>query len=161
MSVTAGEFRDALRKFASGVTIVTVAGDGELHGMTASSFASVSLEPPLVLVCLDRTSRTRALIAQTGAFAVNVLRSGQQEASRAFALPGLKPFASTPHRAGGNGAPILDEAIAVLECTTYRTFEAGDHDVVLGEVTAASASGGDPLVYYDGAYRSLSSSTES
>ena len=161
MPVTAGEFRNALRKFASGVTIVTVAGDGELHGMTASSFASVSLEPPLVLVCLDRTSRTRALVAQTGAFAVNVLRSGQDETSRAFARPGLKPFATVPHRAGANGAPVLDDAIAVLECTTYRTFEAGDHDVLLGEVTAASAAGGEPLVYYDGAYRSLSSSSDS
>lgn len=161
MSVTPDEFRNALRKFASGVTIVTVAGDGELHGMTASSFASVSLEPPLVLVCLDRTSRTRELVAEAGAFAVNVLRGGGQETSRAFARPGVKPFATIPHRAGGNGAPVLDEAIAVLECSTYRTFEAGDHDVVLGEVTAAFAAAGDPLVYYDGAYRSLSSSSES
>ncbi|MDQ4025259.1 MAG: flavin reductase family protein, partial [Actinomycetota bacterium] len=154
-------FRDALRMFASGVTIVTVAGESELHGMTASSFASVSIDPPLVLVCLDQTSRTRALVAQTGTFAVNVLRSDQREASRAFARPGLKPFATIPHHAGGNGAPVLDDAIAVLECSTYRTFEAGDHDVVLGEVTAASAPGGDPLVYYDGAYRSLSSSSDS
>ncbi|MDQ3914947.1 MAG: flavin reductase family protein [Actinomycetota bacterium] len=161
MSVTAGEFRDALRKFASGVTIVTVAGDDELHGMTASAFASVSLDPPLVLVCLDKTSRTRALVARTGSFAVNVLRSDQEEASRAFALPGVKPFETVPHHAGGNGAPVLDEAIAVLECGTFRVFEAGDHDVVIGEVTAASALGGDPLVYYDGTYRSLSSSNES
>src|SRR3712207_4420530 len=110
MAVTAGEFRNALRKFASGVTIVTVSGDGELHGMTASSFASVSLDPPLVLVCLDRTSRTRALVAQTGTFAVNVLRNDQQETSRAFARAGVKPFGTIPHRAGANGAPVLDEA---------------------------------------------------
>ena len=161
MSVSAGEFREALRKFASGVTIVTVAGDGELHGMTASSFASVSLEPPLVLVCLDKTSRTRALVAETGAFGVNVLRSDHQEASRAFARPGVKPFATVPHRAGRNGAPLLDEAIAVLECSTHQVFAAGDHDVVIGEVTAAGLQGGDPLVYFDGAYRSLSSSSDS
>lgn len=156
--VTPDDFRNALRKFASGVTIVTVAAGDELHGMTASSFASVSLAPPLVLVCLDKTSHTRTLVAQTGAFAVNVLRSDQQEVSRAFSQRGLKPFATVSHRRGANGAPLLDDAIAVLECSTYRTFAAGDHDVVLGEVTATAVPGGEPLVYYDGAYRSLSSS---
>ena len=129
-----------------------------MHGMTASSFASVSLAPPLVLVCLDKSSRTLALVSETKSFAVNVLGAGQEAASRAFAEPGLKPFASMPHRLGRNGAPVLDDAIAVLECTTSRVFEAGDHEVVLGEVTEASASSGDPLVYYDGAYRSLSDS---
>lgn len=161
MAVSPEAFRSALRKFTSGVTIVTVAVDGELHGMTASSFASVSLVPPLVLVCLDKTSRTLELVAQTGVFAVNVLRGDQQEASQAFARPGSKPFGSISHRRGSNGAPLLDDAIAVLECSTYRVFEAGDHEVVLGEVTATAVSGGDPLVYYDGAYRSLRSTTES
>ena len=161
MSVPPDAFRSALRKFASGVTIVTVAADGELHGMTASSFASVSLVPPLVLVCLDKSSRTLALVAQTGSFAVNVLRADQQEVSHAFARAGVKPFSSISHHLGDNGAPLLDDAIAVLECTTYRVFEAGDHDVVLGEVTASAVPGGDPLVYYDGAYRSLSSSSDS
>ena len=161
MSVPAGEFRNALRKFASGVTIITVADGGELHGMTASSFASVSLDPPLVLVCLDKTSRTRDLVARTGTFAINILRGDQEEASRAFARAGVKPFATLAHRPGGNGAPLLDDAIAVLECNTYQVFEAGDHDVVLGEVTSTASPGGDPLVYYDGAYRSLSSSNDS
>jgi flavin reductase (DIM6/NTAB) family NADH-FMN oxidoreductase RutF len=161
MAVSPDAFRSALRRFATGVTIVTVSGAGELHGMTASSFASVSLDPPLVLVCLDKSSRTLTLVADTGAFAINVLRADQQEASRAFARPGSKPFASLPHRKGANGAPVLDEAIAVLECTTYRVFEAGDHEVVLGEVTATAVPGGEPLVYFDGAYRSLSSTIES
>jgi flavin reductase (DIM6/NTAB) family NADH-FMN oxidoreductase RutF len=161
MPLPPDEFRNALRKFASGVTVVTVAADGALHGMTASAFASVSLDPPLILVCLDKASRTRALIARTGAFAVNVLRSDHQDTSQAFSRAGVKPFATVPHKTGSNGAPLLDEAIASLECGTYRIFEAGDHDVVLGEVTATSVPGGDPLVYYDGAYRSLSSSTES
>lgn len=161
MAVSPDAFRNALRRFASGVTIVTVAAADELHGMTASSFASVSLTPPLVLVCLDKTSRTLTLVAETGSFAVNLLRADQQEASRAFARPGVKPFASIPHRRGLNGAPVLDDAIAVLECTTYRVFEAGDHEVVLGEVTAATVATGDPLVYYDGAYRSLRSTSES
>jgi flavin reductase (DIM6/NTAB) family NADH-FMN oxidoreductase RutF len=158
MAVSADAFRSALRRFATGVTIVTVASGDEMHGMTASSFASVSLVPPLVLVCLDKASRTLTLVSETKTFAVNVLRADQQEASVAFARPGLKPFESVAHRRGSNGAPVLDDAIAVLECATYRVFEAGDHEVVLGEVTAASAPGGDPLVYYDGAYRSLSDS---
>jgi flavin reductase (DIM6/NTAB) family NADH-FMN oxidoreductase RutF len=158
MAVSPDAFRSALRRFASGVTIVTVAAGEELHGMTASAFASVSLEPPLVLLCLDKASRTLTLVTETSSFAVNVLRADQQEVSRAFSRPGIKPFASISHRRGANGAPILDDAIAVLECTTYRAFEPGDHEVVLGEVTAASAASGDPLVYYDGAYRSLSDS---
>lgn len=158
MPVSPDAFRTALRKFASGVTIVTVSAGEELHGMTASSFASVSLVPPLVLVCLDKTSRTLTLVAQSGSFAVNVLSSDQREASRAFSRPGTKPFESISHRSGANGAPVLDDAIAVLECSTYQVFEAGDHEVVLGEVTAATIPGGDPLVYYDGAYRSLSDS---
>ncbi|HYP23236.1 MAG TPA: flavin reductase family protein [Actinomycetota bacterium] len=158
MPVSPDAFRSALRRFASGVTIVTVASGDELHGMTASSFASVSLVPPLVLVCLDKSSRTLELVSETKTFAVNVLRGDQQQVSVAFARPGLKPFESVSHRRGANGAPVLDDAIAVLECATYRVFEAGDHEVVLGEVTAVSAPGGDPLVYYDGAYRSLSES---
>lgn len=161
MALSPDAFRNALRKFASGVTIVTVAAADELHGMTASSFASVSLTPPLILVCLDKSSRTRTLVAQTGAFAVNVLRSDHEDVSRAFSRPGLKPFATLAHRRGDNGAPLLADAIAVLECSTYRVFEAGDHEVVIGEVTAAAAPGGDPLVYYEGTYRSLSSSSES
>jgi flavin reductase (DIM6/NTAB) family NADH-FMN oxidoreductase RutF len=161
MAVSPDAFRSALKKFASGVTIVTVAAGGELHGMTASSFASVSLVPPLVLVCLDKSSRTLALVAQTGSFAVNVLRADRQEVSHAFARAGVKPFSSIAHHLGDNGAPVLDDAIAVLECKTYRVFEAGDHEVVLGEVTASAVPGGDPLVYYDGAYRSLSSSSDS
>lgn len=157
MAISPDAFRSALRKFASGVTIVTVADGDYLHGMTASAFASVSLEPPLVLVCLDKMSRTLTLLRDTGVFSVNVLGAGQEEVSGAFAQRGLKPFASIPHRRGDNGTPVLDDAIAVLECTTYRVFEAGDHEVVLGEVSAARAADGEPLVYYEGTYRSLSS----
>lgn len=161
MAVSPDAFRSALRKFASGVTIVTVAAGDELHGMTASAFASVSLVPPLILVCLDKASRTLTLLRDTGVFSVNVLGAGQEEVSAAFAQRGVKPFASIRHRRGANGTPVLDDAIAILECTTYRLFEAGDHEVVLGEVSAAQAPGGEPLVYYEGTYRSLSSAIDS
>jgi flavin reductase (DIM6/NTAB) family NADH-FMN oxidoreductase RutF len=155
MAVSPDDFRRALRKFASGVTIVTVSVDGELHGATASSFASVSLDPPLVLACLDKTSHTRELLLKKGAFAVNVLGADQAEVARAFSLKGPKPFDAVPHHAGSQGAPLFDEAIAWIECETERVVEAGDHDIVIGEVTACDVTDGMPLLYYEADYRSL------
>jgi flavin reductase (DIM6/NTAB) family NADH-FMN oxidoreductase RutF len=158
MKVGADGFKEALSRFASGVTIVTVAKDGELHGMTASSFASVSLEPPLVLVCLERTSRTRSLVLSSGAFAVNVLAHHQEPIARTFSGRGPKTFASLPHKPGRSGAPLLSEAIAWLECTIHSVIEAGDHDLVIGDVVACDVGDGTPLLYYGRSYRSLGSS---
>lgn len=155
MAVSPEEFRRALSHFASGITVVTVASNGELHGMTASAFASVSLEPPRVLVCLDKSSHTRALLAEVGRFAVSILSAGQEEISRAFASTGPKPFSDLGHKIGANGAPLLDGALAWIECATVQIVDGGDHDIVLGEVTASTASDGDPLIYFDHGYRSL------
>lgn len=155
MTVDPDEFRDALSKFASGVTVVTVAAGNSFHGMTASSFASVSLSPPRVLVCLDKTSRTRALLSEPGCFAVNVLGSGQEAISRAFAASGLKPFDATPHRPGKNGAPLLEGAIAWIECNVSSIVDGGDHDIVVGDVTRCETAGGEPLIYHERRYRSL------
>lgn len=156
MPIDVDSFRRALRRFASGVTVVTVDHDGELHGMTASSFASVSLEPPLILVCLDKASRTRALILEKGSFAVNVLADDQEGLSRSFSRPGTKPFDRLGHRAGTTGDPLLDGAIAWIECRLSQMVEAGDHDIFVGEVLSCEAGEGTPLLYYDQAYRSLS-----
>lgn len=156
MPVEPESFRRALRRFATGVTVVTVDHDGELHGMTASSFASVSLEPPLVLVCLDKTSRTRALILEKGSFAINVLAGDQEEVSRSFSRRGTKPFDQLPHHAGTRGDPLLDGAIAWIECRLEEMVPAGDHDIFVGEVLACGDRDGAPLLYYDQAYRSLS-----
>lgn len=153
MTVSSAQFRTALRKFASGITVVTVAHEGQLHGMTASSFSSVSLEPPLVLVCLAKTSRTRDLVRLSGFFAVNILAADQGEIARAFARQGAKPFDGIPHRTGVHGTPLLDGTIAALQCRTVEMHEAGDHDVVVGEVDEATSASGAPLLYYDGAYR--------
>lgn len=153
--VSPDDFRRALRKFASGVTIVTVSVDGELHGATASSFASVSLDPPLILVCLDKTSHTRELLLRKGAFAVNVLGADQADVARAFSVRGLKPFDKLPHHVGSLGAPLFDDSIAWIECKTDRVVDAGDHDIVIGEVTACDATNRMPLLYYEGDYRSL------
>ena len=155
MTVEPESFRRALRRFATGVTVVTVDHDGELHGMTASSFASVSLDPPLVLVCLDKASRTRALILEKGTFAINVLADDQEEVSRSFSRRGTKPFDELAHRSGRSGDPLLDGAIAWLECRLDQMVEAGDHDIFVGEVLASDDNEGAPLLYYDQTYRSL------
>ncbi|MFN2388316.1 MAG: flavin reductase family protein [Actinomycetota bacterium] len=149
------EFRGAARKFATGVTVVTVAVGDRLHGMTASAFASVSLDPPLVLVCLDRQSQTRSLVLEAGAFAVNVLRSDQEPIARAFSERGVKPFHSLPHRIGPAGSPLLDGAIAWIECRIHETIHSGDHDVIIGQVVASETAEGDPLLYFNRAYRAI------
>lgn len=157
MSVTPDEYREAARAFASGVTVVAVLHEEEPHGMTASSFASVSLEPPLVLVSLDRSSRTRALLIEAGRFSVNILAETQSEVARAFASSGDKPFSDIGYSVEHPGAPFLDGAIAMLACTTDNVIAGGDHDIFIGEVTAVRTRPGAPLVYFDQAYRRLGS----
>lgn len=155
MGVSPEEFRRALRKFVSGVTIVTVAHGDRLHGMTASSFASVSLEPPLILVCLDKSSQTRSLLLEVGSFAVNVLSAEQEDVARAFSRPGIKPFDELAHRPAANRAPLLNDSIAWLECSTREIVDGGDHDVIIGEVLASEVREGEPLLYYEQDYRGL------
>lgn len=156
MPVGASEYRELLGRFASGVTLVTVSAGERLHGMTASAFAAVSLEPPLVLVCLERASRTRGLILEVGAFAVNILSTGEEQLARAFAGSGPKSFDEIAYGRGSSGAPLLEDAVATVECRVHSVVESGDHDVVFGEVTETDVRGGSPLVYYRRSYRSLS-----
>jgi flavin reductase (DIM6/NTAB) family NADH-FMN oxidoreductase RutF len=144
-----------MRCFASGVTIVTVASDAGPHGMTATSFAAVSLDPPLVLVCLEKGSRTRSLIWENGTFAINVLGVDQKEVSREFATRGDKSFDDLPHHLGETKAPLLDGSVASVECRSKEWIDAGDHDVVIAEVLACEIGTGDPLIYYERDYRTL------
>lgn len=153
MTVSPDEFKTALGRFASGVTVVTVGGNGTLHGMTASSFASVSLEPPRVLVCLDKSSRTRALLSDS--FAVNILSAEQEHISRSFAHAGEKPFSELGHEIGASGAPLIHGSLAWIECATSSIVDGGDHDIVIGDVTRCSHADGHPLVYYQREYHSL------
>jgi flavin reductase (DIM6/NTAB) family NADH-FMN oxidoreductase RutF len=150
------DLRDAARLFASGVTIVTVDREGKPHGMTAIAFAAVSLEPPLVLVCLERNSRTRAAVATSGRFVVNILRSDQEDLARAFSLSGEKSFEGVAHEVDDSGAALLSDAIATMSCRTVEMVPGGDHDVYLAEVTAAVSREGSPLLYFDRDYRRLS-----
>ena len=156
MPVGPEEYRQALRRFASGLTVVTVANGAELHGMTASSFAAVSLQPPLVLVSLEKGSRTRELVLEVGSFGVNVLAEGQEAVARGFSRSGHKPFEETEHHFGRTGVPLLGGALAWLECHVDRTIDAGDHDVVIADVLATEAHNGRPLLYFNRGYRSLS-----
>ena len=155
MTVGPEDYRKALRRFASGITVVTVANGDELHGMTASSFAAVSLVPPLILVSLEKGSRTRTLVMDARHFGVNILADHQEALARSFSLPGQKPFENTKHRIGKNKLPLLEGAIAWLECRVFETVDAGDHDVVIGEVLRCEARDGSPLVYFNRDYRSL------
>ena len=158
---TSREYRDAVGMFATGITVVTARAGGFGHGMTANSFTSVSLDPLLALVCVERDAVMRKAIDEVGAFAVSVLAGDQEDLARYFSDPGrpmgmaqFLPVAWRPARL--TGAPLLDGALAWLECAVAETFEGGDHLVYLARVVAAERNGGDSaLLYFGGAYRRL------
>jgi len=160
-AVDVSAFRGAMGSFPTGVTVVTVAsGDGDMHGITVNSFSSVSLDPMLVLVCLNETSRGVGLIERTGAFVVNVLSAGQQEVSRWFASPcrpaGPAMFDGVPFEPGVTGCPVLAGAMASFDCRLRQSHRAGDHLIVLGEVIAlVHRPQLEPLVFHAGSYTSL------
>ena len=147
--------------FPTGVTVVTVAsGDGTMHGVTVNSFSSVSLDPMLVLVCLNETSRTVGLIERAGAFGVNVLSAGQRDISSRFANrhrpAGSAMFDGIPLEPGVTGCPVLAGAAASFDCRLRQSYRAGDHLIVLGEVVAlAHRPQLEPLVFHAGTYKSL------
>ena len=151
------EFRRVLGHFASGVTIVTTCdGDQRPTGLTASAFSSVSLEPPLVLVCIDHKSQSHGPLVEGGRFAVNILSVEQQALSRKFATTRLDKFEGVEYRLSDLGLPIIAAAIAHLECVTVSTHVEGDHTILVGRVEdAAATSGGEPLLYFRGQYDRL------
>lgn len=153
-----GLFRDAMSRFASGVTIVTTLGpDGAKHGATVSAFSSLSLEPALILVSLSAGSHTLGFIRQSGAFSVNVLNSAQTQMASKFATPSAHKFADIGWTPGASGVPLIDEALASIECHLDSSVVAGDHVIVIGAVTAISVSEGLPLVYFRREYHHLRS----
>ncbi len=150
------EYRTILSRFASGVTVVT-ASDGErISGMTVSAFSSVSLDPPLVLVCLSLGRSTTELVAAKGWYGVNVLSEDQAALSERFAfIDPLERFDGVTWAFGPNGTPLLEGTIGSLECRVTQTHAAGDHQVVIGEVVFAATSPGLPVVYTQRAYHAL------
>jgi flavin reductase (DIM6/NTAB) family NADH-FMN oxidoreductase RutF len=158
-TVSSDEFRHAMGHFATGVTIVTsVDAAGEPVGTTANAVTSLSLDPPLLLVCFDLESITLRAIRSHGAFVVNVLADRHQHLSANFARRGLSAaWEGVRHRPGPTGTPRLDDVLAVLECTVEHYLPGGDHEIVIGRVRHAqtSADGEAPLVFYRGGYASL------
>ena len=150
------QFCRTCAKFPTGVTVVTVLDrEGGPHGLTASSFTSVSLDPPLVLVCVDHRAKVLEHFRRSEHLAINVLDETQQELSVRFARRGENRFDAVAWYAGLNGVPLIRGAIANFECAVQRTVDAGDHTIFIAEVQAVSCREGRPLVYYGSAYRKL------
>jgi flavin reductase (DIM6/NTAB) family NADH-FMN oxidoreductase RutF len=154
------DFRQVLGHFAAAVTVITTC-DGEARptGLTASSFTSVSLEPPLVLVCIDHKSNSYPALLESGRFAVNILRAEQEPISRRFASTALDKFEAVPFHLSSLGLPLIDAALAHIECVTVNTHEAGDHTIFVGRVEQANIGAGEPLLYYRGRYNRLAGFT--
>ncbi|PYX01630.1 MAG: flavin reductase [Acidobacteria bacterium] len=160
MAVTQAEFRKALGCFATGVTVITVDYEGEIHGMTANAFASVSLDPPLVLVCVDQRARTHTHLHVKKRFGVNILSQDQGKISEYYARAvrtheeaereaGAR-FERTPH-----GTPVLKGALAYLECRLHTAQDAGDHTIFIAHVEDVVVHEGDPLLFFRGDYRDI------
>jgi flavin reductase (DIM6/NTAB) family NADH-FMN oxidoreductase RutF len=160
MNLTPSDFRKAMGCFATGVTVITVDQDGEVHGMTANAFCSVSLDPELVLVCVDQRARTHAHLHARKRFGVNVLGSDQQAISEYYARStethqhaedAGASFERTAH-----GTPVLRGAVAYLECRLHSTQPAGDHTIFIAEVEDVVVRDGEPLLFFRGRYRKSS-----
>ncbi len=141
--------------FGSGVTVVTTRLEQVNYGMTVSSFASLSLVPPLVLICIDQTVATHDAIQRAGCFAVNILAENGEALSRRFAGRDPDKFGGVAFHAGLTGAPLLDLALATLECRLVQQVDSGDHTIFIGEVIAADTHPGKPLIYYRSGYHEL------
>jgi flavin reductase (DIM6/NTAB) family NADH-FMN oxidoreductase RutF len=161
MSDPKQEFRKTLGRFASGITVITVAAPGRVHGMTANSFTSVSLIPPQILVCVGEKARALELLHAAGRFGVTVLREDQQPFSDYFAYGPQDPDEGARlgvhFRHSARGTPLLEDGLATLDCKVVAAHLAGDHTVFIGEVEEMSWVEGDPLLYFAGQYRKLGS----
>jgi len=159
LSVSGDAFRDVLRHFAAGVTVVTIKSGEVTHGLTVSAFASVSPDPPLVAIMIDHQHGAYALLEQPGAvFAVNILGEEQAALSEQFAWkPDAERFRLGRWTTAATGAPILEDAVAWLDCTPYSSIAAGSHTLYVGLVAAAGTprAGAAPLVYWNRGYRRL------
>ena len=157
MSLETAEFRRVLGHFATGVTVVTsTAPGGVVCGLTASAVTSVSLDPLLVLVCVDRAADTHGAIERSGSFAINVLAEDGEALARHFAeYPSAEKFEGVAYRAEWTGAPVLEASLAWVDCDLRNAYDGGDHTIFVGEVMAADARDGAPLLYFRGGYGRL------
>lgn len=159
MDIDAKHFRDTLGCFATGVTIITtVDSEGGPVGLTANSFSSLSLDPPLVLFCLDRNVVSFPAFHSNRHFAVNILGADQEDMSRRFAQSGPEKWNGVAFETWDTGCPILAGCIATLECNIDSIYEGGDHVIIVGEVVRIANGGGTPLAFFRGRYGTLASS---
>ena len=156
MAISNDEFRAALSHFASGVTVVTLRDEnGKLHGITVSAFSSVSLNPPLILVCIDNEAGSFYAFHESKRFVVNILGEEQAEHSIQFASPIPDKFINIHYHEGLEGIPVLKDALVNLECRLIESSVAGDHTIFIGEIERTHIKEGNPLVYYRGSYRRI------
>jgi flavin reductase (DIM6/NTAB) family NADH-FMN oxidoreductase RutF len=156
--VAGNDFRDVMARVPAGVVIISARTEEGYRGMTASSFVSISLDPPMVLVGLERETATRVAVAATRAFNVSVLTRSQEFIADRFAgrAPTIEAsWRDVPHHLGANGLPLIEGCAAWLECRLVEIRPAGDHDICVGEVAAATAGSGDPLILWDRAFWTL------
>lgn len=160
LPLTPTAFRSVAARYATGVTVVTTAGQGTVHGITVNSFTTVSLEPLLVLICVERSARMHRLIERTGVFAVSILSAGDEELSRRFSVPGRPEgeaeFAGLECAPGpATASPVLRAGLGWFDCRVTGAHAAGDHSLFIGEVAAMGLGSDDagPLVFYRGGYR--------
>jgi flavin reductase (DIM6/NTAB) family NADH-FMN oxidoreductase RutF len=166
MSIASGELRRVFGNFATGVTVVTCRVGQRKHGITVNSFTSVSLDPPLVLICIDRKAIAWQMIPEAGTFAINILTSQQRAVCDYFAkrlfLDPDNEFAEIPHVDGVTGSPVLEDALAVIECRLVNTYPGGDHDIFIGEVVAVQVLRDDaPLLFHRGRFPEIAASPSS
>ena len=159
MTISAEDFKRALSRRASGVAVVTARNGEKIHGMTVSAFTEVSLSPPLVLVCADKTSNTLPVIRAGGVFAINVLARDQQELSNRFAVKKDedKRFDGLEYDVGRTGAPLLRGVAVNIDCRVAAEHDAGDHVLFIGEVQEVRSFDHEPLLYFRGSYGSFES----
>jgi 3-hydroxy-9,10-secoandrosta-1,3,5(10)-triene-9,17-dione monooxygenase reductase component len=151
--IDASAFRRALGHFCTGVTVVAAMADGEPVGFACQSFAALSLDPPLVLFCPGKTSRTWPLIENSGRFCVNVLAHSQRDVSAVFGRSGTDKFAATGWTPAPSGSPVLDGVLTWIDCSVENVLDGGDHWIVVGRVTALGEPQHErPLLFYRGAY---------
>jgi|SRR6185503_9656012 len=153
MSVTQEEFRAALGSFASGVTVVTTKDSrGKMLGITVSAFCSVSLSPPMVLICIEKSAGSHYAFEESNVFVVNILREGEAALSELFASLREDKFDRIAYSRGIDGVPVLDNALASLDCRVTFSYHGGDHSIFVGEVERARVDNGEPLIYFRSSY---------
>lgn len=156
MAISKDEFRAALSRFASGVTVVTTKdATGRAHGITVSAFCSVSLEPPMILVCIDKETGSHYALRESKHFVVNILAEREEYLSDHFASQLADKFDGIAFRRGIDDIPVLDAALVTLECRLAHAHEGGDHTIFVGEIEKSEVKEDFPLVYWHGNYRKL------